>query len=161
MFSFDFKPVTKNMKNYLLIPVIAVFVSFTAPAFSQTVSYTYDNAGNMTGRHTITYPQSLSAKAGQGESESVKAETDLTFEKQPVKIYPNPTSGFLEVEIPEEPDNNEKIQLLVYDMGGRKILDLRQESPKTIIDLSRYPNGMYILNMKKGNLVSQWKIIKK
>ena len=157
----NFNLLSCNMKNYLLIPVIAVFVSFTAPAFSQTVSYTYDNAGNMTGRNTITYPQSLSAKAGQGESESIKAETDLSFEKQPVKIYPNPTSGFLEIEIPEEPDNNEKIQLLVFDMGGRKIIDLKQEYPKTVIDLSRYPNGMYILNLKKGNIVSKWKIIKK
>jgi hypothetical protein len=126
-------------------------------SYSQdTIRYTYDNAGNRIGRDTIHIGGGGMLKRGKIEKPII----DYTFENREIKIYPNPTKGMLEVEIPEDPYNPETIQLLIFDLKGRPIIDRRQEPSRSLLDLSPYPNGFYILYLKKGQTISKWKIIK-
>jgi len=103
-----------------------------------------------------------SAKANRGSAIAEKNDefTDNTFNDQVVRIYPNPTKGFLEIEIPYNQDEPSMIKITVTDLSGRVIIDKMAEPGWTSIDLSYSPNGMYILNLKKGTITSQWKVIK-
>jgi hypothetical protein len=57
-------------------------------------------------------------------------------------VYPNPTTGFVVVEHP-----NTLSQLDIYDIVGKKVLHLNLAEGATTseIDLSKLPNGIYIL----------------
>jgi hypothetical protein len=134
-----------------------IIITVGFKSYSQdTIRYTYDNAGNRTGRDTIHI-------SGGGMLKSATIQqvvTDNTFTKQTIKIYPNPTQGLVEIEIPEDQENNNKIQLIVSDIRGRVVINKPHDANRITLDLSSQPNGLYILNIKKGSLISQWKIIK-
>jgi len=146
------------MKHSLLFGLILTFVLTSIVSYSQdTIRYSYDNAGNRIGRTIILD----GGGGGSLKSGTIKQNLqDDSFKNLTIKIYPNPSRGIIEVEIPVDPDNPEIVRLLVYDMNGKVIIDKPQESDRTILDLSSYQNGLYILNLKKGNTVSKWKIIK-
>jgi YD repeat-containing protein len=128
---------------------------------SQTINYSYDAGGNRTSR-TIVLNRGSKGSGDVKEEKKVleKVIKDETFLTGTVKIYPNPTHGLLEIEVPII-DEDFELQIIVTDINGRKILDKRNEPVKTVVDLSSQPNGIYILNLKQGDTYSKWKIIKK
>lgn len=134
---------------------ICVLILFsTIPVFSQTVSYTYDAAGNRTAR-VITL-----AKAPQApvEDETVTALPDL-IAKKTITIYPNPTKGIITVEI-EDYDDETKAEFRLTDMSGRKIFDRKADSGNQTLDLSRQASGIYLLQVRINGESTVWKIIK-
>lgn len=63
-----------------------------------------------------------------------------------IKVYPNPTTNKVQIEIPKEIT---KYSVELYDLSGRLI---QLQENLDILDLSNYPTGMYLLNVKtKGN----------
>ncbi len=60
------------------------------------------------------------------------------------KLYPNPVSGFLFIELPitEELDVIE-----VYDMNGRKVKQFKSDGYKNSVDLSGLNSGIYIVKL--------------
>jgi hypothetical protein len=74
-----------------------------------------------------------------------------TFHENSIKIYPNPTSGIVTVEIDEV---IEKIEL--WDMLGRKLIT--QNSSK--LDLSPYSKGTYFIIIKTDKQQQTQRIIK-
>lgn len=145
------------MKHLQMCCIVFFIITAAFKSYSQdTIRYTYDNAGNRISRDIIHIGGGGMLKSGFIEKPII----DYTFDNGVIKIYPNPTKGMLEVEIPEEPNNTETIQLLVYDSKGRLIIDRRQEPSRSVVDLSAYTNGLYILYLKKGQTISKWKIIK-
>jgi hypothetical protein len=77
--------------------------------------------------------------------------SNLTFHKNSIKIYPNPTNGIVTIESNEV---IEKIEL--WDMLGRKFLT--QNSIK--LDLSSFSNGTYLLIIKTDKQQQTQRIIK-
>jgi hypothetical protein len=151
------------MKQFLLVLTLLLSIA-TLTSHSQEIiiSYTYDLAGNRISRDTI-----IIGGGGKGSNdlkeekkESDKVINDETFATGTVKIYPNPTQGLIEIEVPVSEDNYE-LQIIVTDINGRKIIDENSKPPRTIVDLSNQPGGMYILILKQGETYSKWKIIKK
>lgn len=150
---------TIHMKRLLIIVLICTGLSQFPDSFCQTVTYTYDDVGNMIVRGVI------SLKSAQTDKGSLNAQEDdefidKTFTDKVVRIYPNPTRGFLEIEIPYNQDELPIIKITVTDLSGRVIIDKMAEQGRTSIDLSNSPNGMYLLTLKKGTVVSVWKVIK-
>lgn len=145
------------MRHLSMFCSLMILIIFSLKSYPQdTIRYSYDNTGNRIGRKIIEFEGGGSLKSATIQ----KVIIDDTF-KQSIKIYPNPTQGLVEIEIPEDPDSLEYFHLLVMDLSGRVIIDRRKESLRTTMDLGSQPNGIYILLIKKGQLVSQWKIIKK
>ena len=73
--------------------------------------------------------------------------------KNQIKVYPNPTNSIVTIE-----SSNKNIeQLKVIDITGRTIYQENIISKKQIIDVSKFPKGIYLLNIKTINDV----IIKK
>lgn len=79
------------------------------------------------------------------------------------RAYPVPTDGIvtMEMSLPASGD----YEIIVYDMGGN-LLSIRKErfvkGPNTTYgDLTAYPSGNYLLNIRSNNFAKTFKVIKK
>ena len=73
------------------------------------------------------------------------------------KIYPNPNNGIFTVESSEN-----KYELIIIDVLGRKVFSQKSQSGKTRIDLSAQPGGVYFIQISsRYGLQSKQIIIKK
>lgn len=79
------------------------------------------------------------------------------------RAYPVPTDGIvtMEISLPASGD----YEIIVYDMGGN-LLSIRKErfvkGPNTTYgDLTTYPSGNYLLNIRSNNFAKTFKVIKK
>jgi len=69
-----------------------------------------------------------------------------------IAIYPNPTNGFVQIEIP-----NQTIEcIMVYNLLGTLI----QQTTESHVNLSNYSNGMYLIRVKTEQRFYDYKIIK-
>lgn len=72
------------------------------------------------------------------------------FIGQKTILYPNPTNGILNVE------NQNLNKILIFDFSGKKVKELE---PKSQIDLSDIPKGIYIVKLISDNEVMINKIL--
>jgi polyhydroxybutyrate depolymerase len=79
---------------------------------------------------------------------------DLHIENSKVEIYPNPTSGHINI---QSDDDFQEIEVTVFNLLGDKILSLRNQ---TIIDLNSLPLGTYFLIIETVDFKETHKIIK-
>ena len=73
-----------------------------------------------------------------------------------VSIYPNPTNG----EIYFEFENNKIQQITVSDTNGKQIIKKSILKQTEMIDLSRFENGVYIINIQTEDEILLTKIVK-
>ena len=94
-----------------------------------------------------------------GTPESKNFDILLNFETEQnyfeVKIYPNPVSDFLQIELPE----NEKVAVFMFNIQG-KIIFSKEIYGTTAIDLQNFKSGIYILKVKNSRQICTQKIIK-
>ena len=70
-----------------------------------------------------------------------------------ISIFPNPTNENLTLSIE---NYNGDIHTEVYDVIGNKL----QTTNETIINLSDYSKGIYVLKVAYGNILEKVKVIK-
>ena len=75
-----------------------------------------------------------------------------------IKIYPNPTKGILEVEIPNIGET--KPMLIIFNSQGKQILIHPISNQTSTVNLSDQPPGTYILKLILDQESLNWKIIK-
>jgi hypothetical protein len=83
--------------------------------------------------------------------------------KGSLKIYPNPSSGRINIEVPED-GRGEDCVLTIWDLYGRKADEVYVPSgqTETVLDISSYPPGLYsIVSSKGGSLIGRGKFIKR
>lgn len=128
----------------------------------ESVSYTYDAAGNRIARVIV-----LSASNASRSTKSIKsvdnAEDPASFNDlingRQIKIHPNPTEGRLAVEVTGSNDDN--IQITVFSEAGNQLLSLKTSDGITPVDLSAFPAGIYILYLTVEGKTEHYKIIKR
>ncbi|MFZ4546092.1 MAG: T9SS type A sorting domain-containing protein [Bacteroidales bacterium] len=103
------------------------------------LSVTIDNSGNITG--TNTYTTSITTGINEPETR--------------INVYPNPTQGILNLQLTQQ------ASLLIYDLSGRKLLEIETASGDQQIDLSGFRSGSYLLEIRTGNSVQRKVIVKK
>jgi hypothetical protein len=74
-----------------------------------------------------------------------------------INIYPNPSSDKVNVDINDLPG---KITVSIYDMQGKLLLREEVESDKLVYDISNYPQGFYLFEIKHKSLTVTEKVIK-
>ena len=119
------------------------------------VCYTYDKAGNRTTR-------TIRLKSEEASSDSVSiAKIPITenLGEMVITLYPNPTKGQLMVQITHMPDNTMG-EITLYDLSGRLVTVQNTVNENTMLDLSVQPLGIYVLRIRVGGKVSEWKVIK-
>ncbi len=87
------------------------------------------------------------------ESESVNH--SISFSD--IKVYPNPVSNYLNVNIPTAVEG--KLIMTLTSITGKVILRKEIKSNEQV-DFSRFANGLYLLNLRDNINSSQYKIIK-
>jgi len=125
-----------------------------------TFTFNYDSSGNRTERCFIPMRKSaqISDITGATGTQEQKEEIREKIGKNEIRIYPNPTGGFLHIEIPGEKENNISIRL--YDMKGRTIKEMQVTDENILLDLNSLPAGIYILSIMVGEKMKDWKILK-
>ena len=103
---------------------------------------------------TYNYDCSVGSHAANGMVGSVivtDSSTNINTANSNYLIYPNPTSDFVYLS-----GLNGDSKTMVYNITGK----LLQSTNEKKIDLSSYPNGLYILNIRTNNSVNTHSIIK-
>ncbi|NDW19296.1 T9SS C-terminal target domain-containing protein [Dysgonomonas sp. 216] len=135
---------------------------------NKKISYSYDASGNRIGRSIVleTSPGLRSAAFDrESQEETVYEETfeyqiDNELQDANILIYPNPTHGQLAVEINNVPQ--EMVGEVYLIKGNNQLISKKtiRADQKTEFDLTTQNPGVYLLNIKIGNSISTWKIIK-
>lgn len=119
------------------------------------VCYSYDKAGNRIDR-------TICLKSVETTADSVRiAKTPITenLSEMAITLYPNPTKGQVTVKITNMPDNTQG-EITLHDLTGRLMIRQNSIQESTLIDLSAHPLGIYVLRIRAGDKVSEWKVIK-
>jgi len=130
-----------------------LYETIDAPASgSATISCGYTD-GNEYKIHIIAY---LSNTGYQ--SNNVRTNFSYTgFKKveiEKLKVYPNPTSGNINIEIPEEINGNVTVD--IYSLTGAKLNSQKISKDNGKLDISNLNNGIYLLRMEhNGKIYSQ------
>jgi len=125
---------------------------------SQAIKYTYDASGNRETREKVV------TLIKSSEFQDDKDEEDQRFDDlvgdYNITIYPNPTKGFLQVDI-----NGGKIpqnaNICLYNSLGGIVRQINGISNSNTVDISIQPSGVYIMHISIDiENISTWKIIK-
>ena len=139
------------------ITISLIFLGFTLfPILGQTIEYQYDTSGNIKSRKVIELTRST--EASQADSSTV-IHKDI-IDKKEIKIYPNPTTGILYIQI-NNFNSDKALQMTLYDLSGRMYLNQLLDIKTTMIDIGHLTRGIYILRLQSGEIHSEWKIIKR
>ena len=137
------------------IPLITILLLLTARLQAQKVCITYDKAGNRTNR-TIC----LKSKEATSDSVSIaKIPITENMGEMVITLYPNPTKGQLKIQITNKTCETEGV-LELYDLSGRLVIVQKTVGESTMLDISRYPLGIYLMRIRACDKVSEWRIIK-
>lgn len=136
------------MKKFIFL-VILILVPIGISAQNK-IYFAYDSIGNRTSKTIV-----LSKSTILQNTEPLKE----IIGKREMKIYPNPTKGMLQIEIPDY-ENLKNGVITVYNVQGKLITQKKIDSFKNTIDLSSVSNGLYIMQINAGKEISSWKIIK-
>ena len=66
----------------------------------------------------------------------------------PISVNPNPTTGMVEVTLPQGYENQ---TVEVYDVQGKLLQSQRLQNGKATFNLSEYPNGVYVIKVGNAN----------
>lgn len=139
------------MKTLLI--VFLFIVSLVSIQAQNKISYAYDASGNRTERIIV-----LATKSAEAKTETFFIEE---LAERTIKIYPNPTDGFLKVEI----GNTEGIKNCTITISaintGKQVKKQKATLPVTDIDISNQPFGIYVMLIDIDGEYTSWKIIKK
>lgn len=128
-------------------------------AQSYQAEYSYDAKGNRILTNVVYLSQLIKQEPLQDQFD-VNPDIELSVT---VKIYPNPTKGNLLVEI--ESSSFEEVAyppsgIVLFDMKGKKLWETKSITELNTVDLSAYPNGVYILQLQLAGKHKAYKVIK-
>ncbi len=84
----------------------------------------------------------------QASGQSAASSSQEPVEKH-VKFYPNPATSIINFEFQKV--NNISYSFQVFNFLGKKVFELPNVTPKTTINLSDFPRGIYIFQLKDQN----------
>jgi hypothetical protein len=127
-------------------------------ASAQGISYDYDAAGNRIARRVIVLNAAPAPRSDRqtAETDTLTALTDK-IGKQDVKIYPNPTQGFLAVEFVNFSDELQA-EISISSLSGTLVVGAKTAKNYQTFDLSAQPAGVYLLRVRIDSETATWKI---
>jgi hypothetical protein len=130
------------------------------------VWYEYDASGNRTSRKTIVFvpPQSPSAPQDSTLTDPLTWNYPVEYFVEKIaqieiKIYPNPTTEKITLEIPRWEGLQTGIFKL-FSLTGQLLQEQPVHSATTTVSLAGMPKGTYILKVYINNRTEDWKVIK-
>jgi hypothetical protein len=121
--------------------------------------YGYNGAFNASSCYTIRAEISGTSFVRQSAEELEIMNEELSNE--PLQVYPNPTSGLLNIRLQPEGDINQTVE--VYNQLGQKVesfeLSFTKEMPAVELQLSDLTDGIYFVRVYDGNTVQTRKVM--
>ena len=121
--------------------------------------YGYNGAFNATSCYTIRAEISGTSFVRQSAEELEIMNEELSNE--PLQVYPNPSSGLLNIRLQPEGDINQTVE--VYNQLGRKVesfeLSFTKEMPAVELQLNDLSDGIYFVRVYDGNTVQTRKVM--
>jgi len=157
------------MKNLILSTVLlANLLVGTVTAFTQTIEYKYDLAGNRYLRQVVTLEKITPTDTSNTPADTNQTNNTLhntatkateTYGKTTVSVFPNPTPGVVQIEVTGEMPQTQ-VTMQVFNLTGKTIVTqlLRESSAK--INLSGSPSGEYILKISWSGQTKEWVLVK-
>jgi hypothetical protein len=94
-----------------------------------------------------------------GNCDSLTSNLVEINEEDQIKIYPNPSTGILNLEIPNNKMAHYKYTII--DISGKKVIQGEIKSNITRIDIGGFLDGKYVLNLQNSNsIISGYFILK-
>ncbi len=141
--------------KFIFCLFVALFISVSA--YSQTVSFDYDDSGNRTSRNVISLKSNFQSKS-KIETDANKTIDDIIGTTK-ISIFPNPVTLFLNVNIQSESvDFNANVK--VIDQSGHVIISQEYSDTNFQLDFSNLSTGIYFMVIELGEEHTKWKIIK-
>lgn len=78
-----------------ILSIITILLAFPLHLSADTISYSYDNAGNRIKQEIV-----LDTRANSDNRET--APINIEIDKKSITIYPNPTRGLIKIEIQDD-----------------------------------------------------------
>jgi hypothetical protein len=66
-----------------------------------------------------------------------------------IKFYPNPATSIINFDFQKDYDRSYSFQ--IYSFVGKKVLELNNLAPKTIVNLNDFYRGIYIFQLRDRN----------
>jgi hypothetical protein len=126
---------------------------------AQSVSFTYDAAGNRINR-IIGMPPVAASALSPDTTQNKQIVYSEVISDIVIRIYPNPTDGLIKVEILNLP-LKKTADILLYQFNGTLFLKKQNVSSSAELNITGQPAGVYILKIIVGDKKTEWKIIKK
>jgi hypothetical protein len=155
----------KALKTLLLTLLINGISQTTVSA--KSIYYTYDNAGNRTGRIIIEEVDRNNAAQKKGQdndttdelteaaeniAEVMDTKDDITTEVFTAKIYPNPTADILHIKTISNQTNNDIKQYALHSNSGNILLrGTINENAETSLNINNFAHGIYYLEVYGKN----------
>ena len=141
--------------TYPLIFLLLVAISLSVSGQS-IVSYAYDNAGNRLSRKVVL----LTSNPTHVKKDTIApSPVEEQLGDRKLAVYPNPTKGELKIDITGG-NNKDEIRIQLFSAQGIQLQSRKAALGTTPIDMTLYPPGWYILQVKAGDKVTELKIIK-
>lgn len=122
----------------------------TAYSVGQVVYTTNTNTGSGSVAQGVQQPFEIQTLSG---NDYLKISLQMS-------VYPNPTQNNLTIEVKQ--DNLDNMQYQLFDLNGRLLLSTKILARTTPIEMSRYPEAVYLLKVfQKSKELKTFKIIKK
>jgi len=150
---------TYNANNYLTSELSQSWYGSVWVNSHQSI-FTYD-ANNFPKAYSFKYWNYYGTMVMDGDSayyyHTVLGIDDLTVQEGSITVYPNPTSEQITIETSAIQTAS---QLSILNLNGQEILTRQITKPKTQLDVSCLPNGVYFIRLTSDKTVSIGKFIK-
>lgn len=145
------------MKYFLQSLLVFCCLMIVEKVHSQTVTFSYDNAGNRISR-TLETQQGGLKSLGRIDTIVIEEEIEEDVLEAETNLFPNPTSGLITIEF--YPDDEQKYFIAVNTISGYLLINQEIFKGENIIDISKYPPGSYLITIYSEKIRKQWNILK-
>jgi hypothetical protein len=147
----------KTTNLFLLILFLLSFSMEGKVQCQSIVSYAYDNAGNRISRKVVL----LSSNPTHVKKDTISTPAPVAEQlgDRKITVFPNPTKGDLAVDITGGNDKDE-MQIVLISAQGIQLQTLKAVTGTTPVNMLHYPPGWFILRVKAGDKMTEFKIIK-
>ena len=139
------------MKKILITLSLALATLALKAQTPSSYELSYDQAGNRTTRKLLVLGNLRIASSPQ-LSDTVGVHS--------FQLFPNPTSGAVEINTSPSFFEKEDKEIRVYDLSGTVVLQRKMQDQNLKIDLSTLPQGAYIVRLTARDFSNEWKVIK-
>ena len=154
------------MKHYIIgLLLLAASMQQLSAQTTLTYSFTYDEAGNRTGR-TVTQVGAGGLLKG---AQSLVENGTLSPEAKPygdfidnlqLELFPNPTMGELVIALKSTNTGIPVIRYNLVDLNGKTVQKLKSKEAYLVLDLSHLPPGHYMLHLRVGHKTKTYQVVK-